>query len=327
MIDNHNYKNRKTLSTPQPNSLFLADGGTNNTGGLWQPPGGGGDGGADAFSWQPPSSNAFSSFENNAWETNDNNIDNGGSNNNPDTAKRKRDKDGDGEEGSEFHTDTGAAAADAFYSGLTRSLDTRADSRLYHMRAFNGWVKATQIQELDPKTTPTKGSSKKKKNMVAAGAGGPMRILDLACGKGGDLGKWVLHPRGVQDYVGSDVARGSLKDAAIRARGMRHRGLKTCTFTCADLGHDVPGRLRSPKHKVMQKLLTWSLQGEREHTEEPPNFQMARGGGIQPDQMFDVVSIQFAIHYMMSTRQRARRFFHTVSQLLEVGGELDLYHD
>lgn len=27
-----------------------------------------------------------------------------------------------------FHADEGAAAADAFYSGLTRSLDTRADS-------------------------------------------------------------------------------------------------------------------------------------------------------------------------------------------------------
>jgi len=35
-----------------------------------------------------------------------------------------------------------------------------------------------------------------------------------------------------------------------------------------------------------------------------------------------VVSIQFAIHYMMQTRKRARRFFHTVSQLLDIGGNL-----
>ena len=33
-------------------------------------------------------------------------------------------------------------------------------------------------------------------------------------------------------------------------------------------------------------------------------------------------SIQFAIHYMMSSIKRARRFFHTVSQLLEIGGNL-----
>jgi mRNA (guanine-N7-)-methyltransferase len=49
---------------------------------------------------------------------------------------------------------------------------------------------------------------------------------------------------------------------------------------------------------------------------------MVRGGGIGPDEKFDVVSIQFAIHYMMQTRKRARRFFRTVSELLEVGGNL-----
>ena len=280
---------------------------SSNAGGLWQPPDAEGtDGGGDAFSWQPPDSGNAYSYDNN--NPSGSGWDNSETTGNQDL-KRKRESEEDEEE--EFHADTGAAAADAFYSGLTRNLDTRADSQLYHMRAFNGWVKATQIQELDPKT---KGSGKKM--------GGPLRILDLACGKGGDLGKWILHSRGIKDYVGSDVARGSLKDAAIRARRMRHRGLKQCTFTCADLGHDVPGRLRSPKQKLMQKLLTWSLQGEPEHTSAPPEFKMERGGGINPNQMFDVVSIQFAIHYMMSSQKRARRFFHTVSQLLEVGGNL-----
>lgn len=72
----------------------------------------------------------------------------------------------------------------------------------------------------------------------------------------------------------------------------------------------------------MQKLLTWSLLEEPPKASGEPEFKMLRGGGIEPDQMFDVVSIQFAIHYMMQTRRRARRFFHTVSQLLEVGGNL-----
>lgn len=89
-----------------------------------------------------------------------------------------------------FHSDTGAAAADAFYSGLTRNLDTRADSRLYHMRAFNGWVKATQISELNPRTA-INGSAQ---------ATCPLRVLDLACGKGGDLTKWSLHHRGMSTY-------------------------------------------------------------------------------------------------------------------------------
>ena len=297
---------------------------SNGGGNLWQPPGlgaddpsslggffdsgthhpdrsdgGGGTSSPTGFdpSWQPPSSSG---------EVGD--------------KKRKRsDSDNDDNINDEFHADSGAAAADAFYSGLTRSLDTRADLRLYHMRAFNGWVKATQISELDPKTTTTKS-----KTQTSARGGGqqPLRVLDLACGKGGDLGKWVLHNRGIGNYVGIDVARGSLSDAALRARKMRRKLKGRCTFTCSDLGSDVPGRLRSSKHKHMQKLLTWSLQGESEYEASHPIFRNERGGGISAEDKFDVVSIQFAIHYMMSTRKRARRFFHTVSQLLEIGGNL-----
>eukprot|EP00956_Cyclotella_meneghiniana_P026489 scaffold57386_cov66-Cyclotella_meneghiniana.AAC.10 len=219
-----------------------------------------------------------------------------------------------------YHTNAGAAAADAFYSNLTRSLDTRADSRLYHMRAFNGWVKATQIAELDPdiKSTSTSNGGKKRSRRS------PLRVLDLACGKGGDLLKWSIHPRRMENYVGVDVARGSLVDAAVRARQMVKRGtLKRCTFSLADLGEDVPGRKRGRNAKRMQKLLTWNLEEETsEEREYDPKFVMKEGGGIAETDKFDVVSIQFAIHYMMSTRKRARRFFHTVSSLLEIGGNL-----
>jgi SAM-dependent methyltransferase len=288
--------------------------------GLWQPPGeelwqppGADEGIADTgFSWQPPSNDneteepAFD-FGNgaataSAWEPGTPPPDDDDSND----KKRKRDN-GD----SEFHTNAGAAAADAFYSKLNRTLDTRAASRIFHMRSFNGWVKATQIQELNPKTK-LPGSKK---------LGGPIRVLDLACGKGGDLGKWILHPRTIGNYVGLDVARGSLKDAALRVRSMRQK-LKSCTFTVADLGSDVPGRLKSPKRTQMQKLLSWSLQDEADHETNAPEFKMVRGGGVSQQDKFDIVSVQFAIHYMMQTRTRARRFFNTVSELLEIGGEL-----
>jgi mRNA (guanine-N7-)-methyltransferase len=72
----------------------------------------------------------------------------------------------------------------------------------------------------------------------------------------------------------------------------------------------------------MQKLPTWSLQNEPLHASDTPVFRNVRGGGISLEDKFDVVSIQFAIHYMMSSRMRARRFFQTVSQLLEIGGNL-----
>jgi len=183
------------------------------------------------------------------------------------------------------------------------------------MRAFNGWVKATQISELNPRILID--GTKQPTN--------PLRVLDLACGKGGDLTKWSLHQRGMSTYCGIDVARGSLKDAAIRIREMRKRNKlqKTkVTLICADLGADVPGRKKASTHRHMQKLLAWSLQEESEFESNPPEFKMIRGGGVSEKERFDVVSIQFAIHYMMSTPTRARRFFHTVSELLDIGGNL-----
>jgi mRNA (guanine-N7-)-methyltransferase len=309
----------------------------NASSGMWQPPAGGAEESSSSTGlWKPPGAdddengagNDFSA----PWETNQNEAPAPWEANGEDSAaapwavsdnasgsKRSFDDMNDQENeqngggGEEFHADETARAADAFYSGLTRSLSTRADSYLFHMRAFNGWVKATQIQELDPRII-SKGKPLGKT---------PLRVLDLACGKGGDLTKWTLHDRGVGNYVGIDVARGSLKDAAIRAREMKKRNkLSKAIFTCADLGADVPGRKKSPNHKYMQKLLTWSLEDEAEYETATPEFKEVRGGGISEKDRFDVVSIQFAIHYMMSTRGRAQRFFHTVSELLEIGGNL-----
>ena len=286
--------------------------------GFWQPPGTeDGNEQSSAFSAPWESSGTSNGDTAHAWTTGGGDDDAGwgpaaGNKRSFHQMNAGRD-DQDNDDRNIFHADSGAAAADAFYSGLTRSLDTRADSYLYHMRAFNGWVKATQIQELDPVIMINKKSVGKT----------PLRVLDLACGKGGDLNKWALHSRGIKGYVGIDVARGSLKDAAIRAREMRRKNkLSKAIFTVADLGADVPGRKKSLKHNHLQKLLTWSLEDETENESAPPTFTMKRGGGISETDRFDVVSIQFAIHYMMSSKTRARRFFHTVSQLLEIGGNL-----
>jgi mRNA (guanine-N7-)-methyltransferase len=67
----------------------------------------------------------------------------------------------------------------------------RQDSPLAFLRNFNNWVKATLIKKwsgLNPK------------------------VIDLACGKGGDLKKWK-HAR---EYLGIDLAEESIKDAKGR---------------------------------------------------------------------------------------------------------------
>ena len=57
-------------------------------------------------------------------------------------------------------------------------------------------------------------------------------VLDLACGKTGDIGKWMR--RGVTAYVGVDIAKGSLEDAVIRLNRMDVK--IPVRLACADLG-------------------------------------------------------------------------------------------
>ena len=146
-----------------------------------------------------------------------------------------------------FHANAAAAAADIFYSGLVRSLESSHLSHIYHMRKFNNWIKAKVIANARPKNVNKRG----------------LAVLDLACGKGGDLGKWSLHGLGMRRYCGCDVARGSVKDGAERV--LKNRGLmnvKNLSFVVADLGEDVLGGSKQ------QRLLTWNKGWEDSHQTE-----------------------------------------------------------
>ncbi|KAI9998416.1 hypothetical protein PInf_002803 [Phytophthora infestans] len=180
-------------------------------------------------------------------------------------------------------------AAAAFYNQLQRRAQSdRADSLLFHMRALNNWVKSVLINEY----------SRREGDCV----------LDLACGKGGDLMKWTK--RNLAQYVGVDIAQKSLEDAVERytsfSRNGRDRDRKKTEvqFIQGDLG--VVDLLRDEMH-------CWS-EHEGWHDAVPlPTTAMGN---------FNVVSVQFSFHYMFGDAQRANRFFSTVHELLADGGVL-----
>lgn len=59
-----------------------------------------------------------------------------------------------------------------------KGLDVRNKSKILYMRNFNNWVKSMLINEY---------LSKIKSNLQL---GAPLRVMDMCCGKGGDLYKW-----------------------------------------------------------------------------------------------------------------------------------------
>ena len=143
-----------------------------------------------------------------------------------------------------------------------QNLEQRKQSPIYNLRCLNNFVKSTLIQTVT-----------KKKD----------RVMDLACGKGGDLGKFKKAEIGY--YCGIDIALESVRRDAIQRY---NKGDYTfpATFIAGDaFVHDL------------EDVLGENVKG-----------------------LFDVVSCQFAIHYSFSTEKRARKAFENISKALRPGG-------
>ena len=175
------------------------------------------------------------------------------------------------------------AAAD-FYNSLkrTRAQGERGQTRIYHLRRLNNWVKAEIIsQACKGKEAPS--------------------ILDLACGKGGDLGKFIRAAPG--RYVGVDIAKTSLEDAVERLNSDSRRwGAVPVTLVECSLGGS--SILEASQRQVYADQ-SWSTSPY-----------------AIPKSMFDVASMQFALHYMFESEQRASRLFSDVFGALKPGGSL-----
>ncbi|KAI6202481.1 MRNA cap guanine-N7 methyltransferase [Aphelenchoides besseyi] len=151
----------------------------------------------------------------------------------------------------------------------------RESSKIYYMRNFNNWVKSMVIGDFLERL--------KQEGCPRA------RVLDLCCGKGGDLLKWKIG--GIRDIVMTDVADVSLEHARDRYKEVKQRMERegrepfSASFITADLG--------------AQRLT--------DHYEVK-------------DELFDLTSCQFAIHYSFASEPRAWQFLRNATERLRPGG-------
>jgi len=114
---------------------------------------------------------------------------------------------------------------------------------------------------------------------------GEINILDVACGRGGDLGKYFNTFR-VGAYVGVDVSSVALAEAEQRAAAMRAKHApRSFSFVCCDAGD---GALA------------------------------ARVGNVH----FDLVSVQFALHYFCPSEAKAVAMLRDLHALAKPGATL-----
>lgn len=86
--------------------------------------------------------------------------------------------------------------ADHYSRRTNQTLEEREASPIIHLKKLNNWIKSVLVQ-------------------LYARRGDV--VLDLACGKGGDLIKWDKAKIGY--YVGIDIAEGSIEDCRTRYNG------------------------------------------------------------------------------------------------------------
>lgn len=176
----------------------------------------------------------------------------------------------------------------------------KTDSRIKGLRSFNNWVKSTIIHKFARSNEHT---------------GQPLRVLDIGCGKGGDLAKWSQTNDEVELYVGIDPAEISIDQARERyaqmgrwGRGGRGRG-----------GHRG-GRNKPIFHAefVVQDAFGQSIG-------TIPIVQQvgfdAKGGSRWGGGGFDMVSMMFCMHYAFEDEGKAKGLLQNIAGALKKGGK------
>lgn len=172
------------------------------------------------------------------------------------------------------------------------------ESKIKGLRSLNNWIKSTLIQKFSRPEMPVEH----------------MTVLDMACGKGGDLGKWEKAPQTPSLYVGCDIANVSIDQARsrynenMRRNNGRHRRAAPmqAEFYVRDTFGTSLGEI-----PIIQQVGFDPNAG--------PGPQVIQGrifsGG------FDVVSMMFALHYSFESEALARGMLRNVSGALKKGGK------
>ncbi|KAF3706918.1 mRNA cap guanine-N7 methyltransferase [Channa argus] len=171
-------------------------------------------------------------------------------------------------------TDHGVKVATHYNSLQEVGLAVRSRSRIFFMRNFNNWLKSVLIGEI-------------LEQVQDAGAR-QISVLDLGCGKGGDLLKW--RRGGISHLVCADIAAVSVEQCQSRYEEMKKKSrinekIFSAQFITTDCAKEV----------LSEKL-------------------------DDPELMFDICSCQFVYHYSFESEQKADMMLRNACERLKPGG-------
>lgn len=167
-----------------------------------------------------------------------------------------------------------SSAVAAHYNELQEvGLEKRSQSRIFYLRNFNNWIKSILIGEFLEKVRQRKNRD--------------LTVLDLGCGKGGDLLKW--RKGRISRLVCADIADVSMKQCQQRYEDMRCRRDNEYIFNAEFITADCS------KELLVKKFLDSEMR-------------------------FDICSCQFACHYAFESLEQADMMLRNACERLNPGG-------
>ncbi|XP_034373513.1 mRNA cap guanine-N(7) methyltransferase [Arvicanthis niloticus] len=167
-----------------------------------------------------------------------------------------------------------SSAVAAHYNELQEvGLVKRSQSRIFYLRNFNNWIKSILIGEILEKVRQRKNRD--------------ITVLDLGCGKGGDLLKW--RKGRISRLVCADIADISMKQCQQRYEDMRCRRDNEYIFSAEFITADCSKELLVEKFR-------------------------------DPEMYFDICSCQFACHYSFESLEQADMMLRNACGRLNPGG-------
>ncbi|KAH8082326.1 guanine-N(7)-methyltransferase domain-containing protein [Filobasidium floriforme] len=156
----------------------------------------------------------------------------------------------------------------------------RTQSATYGLKTCNNWIKSVLIARFTRRRPGVSDFDPEDRSLRPNG-----RVLDMGCGKGGDIDKW--NRAKIEEYVGIDVASGSIQDFNERIQSSRRRlnfrpHLYVLDCFSFPISVAVPRALLEPK--------------------------------------FDTISMQFCMHYAFESEKKVRQMLENISNSLRIGG-------
>lgn len=164
-----------------------------------------------------------------------------------------------------------------------KGLAERSKSRIFFMRNFNNWIKSMLINDyiVDVKSSIKHGE--------------PLRVLDMCCGKGGDLLKW--EKAGITHLICTDIAEVSIQQCEERyktmadrfGRNQRNNRFNSSLFSAEFFACD------STLQRLREKYQNASIE-------------------------LNLVSCQFAFHYCFESFKQAECMIRNAAECLKENG-------